>query len=138
MGCSYSREWRAVRPQLAPPGAVIDLNHSDRYFHWGFILISVANLVVIVVMLALFVAAVALPFLRSKDLPNPAAHGASHTDEAGPPRALPAGETTWTGGLRRVGLRFLPPSKLLPDTQPAYVASWVYVFGVATPAWSSS
>ena len=28
----------------------------------------------------------------------------------------------------------MPPDKLLPDRQPAYVASWVYVFGVATLA----
>ena len=28
----------------------------------------------------------------------------------------------------------LPPEKLLPDTQPAYVASWIYVFGVLTIA----
>jgi hypothetical protein len=28
----------------------------------------------------------------------------------------------------------LPPEKLLPDRQPAYVASWVYVFGVLTIA----
>ena len=28
----------------------------------------------------------------------------------------------------------LPPGKLLPDRQPAYVASWIYVFGVATLA----
>jgi quinol-cytochrome oxidoreductase complex cytochrome b subunit len=26
----------------------------------------------------------------------------------------------------------LPPDKLLPDTQPAYVSSWIYVFGVTT------
>ena len=31
-------------------------------------------------------------------------------------------------------LRLLPPGKLLPDRQPAYVASWIYVFGVATLA----
>jgi len=31
-------------------------------------------------------------------------------------------------------MRALPPDKLLPDRQPAYVASWVYVFGVATVA----
>jgi hypothetical protein len=36
--------------------------------------------------------------------------------------------------VRRWGLRTLPPDKLLPDRQPAYVASWVYVFGVATVA----
>jgi quinol-cytochrome oxidoreductase complex cytochrome b subunit len=28
----------------------------------------------------------------------------------------------------------LPPEKLLPDTQPAYVSSWIYVFGVTTLA----
>ena len=38
----------------------------------------------------------------------------------------------WTGALRRKGVEALPPEKLLPDTQPAYVASWIYVFGVLT------
>src|SRR5205807_4740075 len=28
----------------------------------------------------------------------------------------------------------LPPEKLLPDEQPVYVASWIYVFGVLTIA----
>ncbi len=28
----------------------------------------------------------------------------------------------------------LPPEKLLPDGQPTYVASWIYVFGVASMA----
>jgi ubiquinol-cytochrome c reductase cytochrome b subunit len=41
---------------------------------------------------------------------------------------------TWTGGLRRAWIRKLPPEKLLPDRQPAYVASWIYIFGVATLA----
>ena len=40
----------------------------------------------------------------------------------------------WTARVRRRALRLLPPGKLLPDRQPAYVASWVYVFGVATLA----
>ena len=38
----------------------------------------------------------------------------------------------WTGALRRRAVRALPPEKLLPDTQPAYMASWIYVFGVLT------
>lgn len=42
--------------------------------------------------------------------------------------------SSWTGALRRAGLRALPPEQLLPDEQPVYVASWVYVFGVATIA----
>jgi Cytochrome b(N-terminal)/b6/petB len=38
----------------------------------------------------------------------------------------------WTTRLRRRAVAALPPEKALPDTQPAYVASWIYVFGVAT------
>jgi len=38
--------------------------------------------------------------------------------------------STWTGHLRERWVRTLPPSKLLPDRQPSYVASWIYVFGV--------
>jgi ubiquinol-cytochrome c reductase cytochrome b subunit len=49
-----------------------------------------------------------------------------------PAAARPA--PTWTGRLRERLLRELPPDKLLPDEQPAYVASWIYVFGVATIA----
>ena len=38
----------------------------------------------------------------------------------------------WTGRTREAAVRALPPGKLLPDEQPAYVASWIYVFGVLT------
>ena len=38
----------------------------------------------------------------------------------------------WTTRLRHRVARRLPPEKMLPDTQPAYVASWIYVFGVTT------
>ena len=40
----------------------------------------------------------------------------------------------WTSRLRRAWMAKLPPDKLLPDRQPAYVASWIYVFGVLTLA----
>ncbi len=40
----------------------------------------------------------------------------------------------WTTRLRRRVTGKLPPEKLLPDTQPAYVSSWIYVFGVTTMA----
>ena len=40
----------------------IDLNHPGHYIHWGVIQISVANLVVIAVMLVVFIAAILLPF----------------------------------------------------------------------------
>jgi quinol---cytochrome c reductase cytochrome b subunit, bacillus type len=39
-------------------------------------------------------------------------------------------ERSWTGRLRRRAVATLPPEKLLPDKQPSYVASWIYVFGV--------
>ena len=38
----------------------------------------------------------------------------------------------WTTRLRRRVAGKLPPEKLLPDTQPSYVSSWIYVFGVTT------
>ena len=41
---------------------------------------------------------------------------------------------TWTGRLRGASVETLPPDKLLPEDQPEYVASWIYVFGVATIA----
>jgi quinol-cytochrome oxidoreductase complex cytochrome b subunit len=44
----------------------------------------------------------------------------------------PGGGGSWTGWVRRRGVSALPPERLLPETQPVYVASWVYVFGVMT------
>jgi ubiquinol-cytochrome c reductase cytochrome b subunit len=38
----------------------------------------------------------------------------------------------WTTRLRKKWQKDLPIEKLLPDDQPAYVASWIYVFGVLT------
>ena len=39
-------------------------------------------------------------------------------------------QRSWTTRLRRRAVAGLPPEKLLPDSQPTYVASWIYVFGV--------
>ena len=41
---------------------------------------------------------------------------------------------TWTAGLRHRLSHTVPPGQVLPDRQPAYVASWIYVFGVLTLA----
>ena len=38
----------------------------------------------------------------------------------------------WTAKLRNKWQKNLPIEKLLPDDQPSYVASWIYVFGVLT------
>jgi ubiquinol-cytochrome c reductase cytochrome b subunit len=40
----------------------------------------------------------------------------------------------WTGALRRRAVAAVPPDRLLPDRQPAYVSSWIYLFGVLTIA----
>jgi hypothetical protein len=117
--------------------AAVDLNQPGTYLHWSIFEISVANLVVIAIMVVIFGAALLVPFPRVRHLgPAPA--------EA-PPDGVPQGEwaanlgedadaAMWTSRARRWALRALPPRKLLPDRQPAYVASWVYVFGVATLA----
>ena len=41
---------------------------------------------------------------------------------------------TWTGRARVWVLKKLPPDKLLPEDQPSYVASWIYVFGMGAIA----
>jgi len=43
-------------------------------------------------------------------------------------------EQQWTTRLRKKLVVAMPASQLLPDTQPSYVASWIYVFGVTTMA----
>ena len=47
-------------------GALINLGGSGHYIHWGFIQMSVANLVVILLMIVVFVVAILLPFPRRK------------------------------------------------------------------------
>jgi ubiquinol-cytochrome c reductase cytochrome b subunit len=54
--------------------------------------------------------------------------------EAPAPATAPAPPGSWTVKLRKAGVAALPPEKLLPDGQPTYVASWIYVFGVASIA----
>jgi quinol-cytochrome oxidoreductase complex cytochrome b subunit len=52
--------------------------------------------------------------------------------------ALSPDETTeagnWTNRLRNRIQGLVPPGQALPDRQPVYVASWIYVFGVLTLA----
>ena len=43
-------------------GAIVNLNHPGKYIHWGFFQMSLANFVMILVMLAVFVLAILLPF----------------------------------------------------------------------------
>lgn len=101
------------------------------YIHWGFILISLPNFLLIVAMLVLFALALLLPFpgrRAGKTAPAvPEQAGASHTVDDDP-----AGG--WTNTVRGYVGRRLPLTELLPTRQPYYVGSWVYVFGVVTIA----
>ncbi len=47
----------------SPP---VNLNHPGHYLHWGVIQVSVANLIVVIVMIVVFAAAVLLPFPKGK------------------------------------------------------------------------
>lgn len=46
--------------------AVVNLDGRPHYVHSGWFLISVANLVVVLAMIAVFVLAIALPFPRER------------------------------------------------------------------------
>lgn len=50
---------------------------------------------------------------------------------AGDARAAGGQSDSWSGGLTRWVSGLVPAGQWLPDRQPAYVASWIYVFGVA-------
>jgi hypothetical protein len=128
---------------LADAGSgVINLDQPGTYLHWSIFTVSVANLVLIAVMVIIFGVALVLPFPKARTYPpaDELPAGADPGTLAGSPGPARAdlGEDEdrkmWTYRLRRWALRLLPPGKLLPDRQPAYVASWIYTFGVASLA----
>ncbi len=120
--------------------AVVNLNRPATFLHWWIFYGSLANIVLIVVMVVIFGAALLLPFPKGR-------HGATeassvtddpaHLSKAAPAAAEARVDDTsamWTARIRNRAIKLLPPGKLLPDRQPAYVASWIYVFGVASIA----
>src|SRR5947209_15918949 len=57
----------------------------------------------------------------------------SAVEKPGPgeePTAAARAHGSWTVRVREATVGVLPPEKLLPDGQPSYVTSWIYVFGV--------
>jgi hypothetical protein len=116
----------------------INLNQPGTYLHWSIFTVSVANLVLIAVMVLIFGAALLLPFPKGRVYPAEEPPLDPATGEPARPetRDVVADEdaSMWTARVRRRALAALPPGKLLPDRQPAYAASWVYVFGVASLA----
>jgi hypothetical protein len=127
----------------------MDLNSPGTYLKWSIFTVSEANLVLIAVMVVIFGIALLAPFpgrhgfsraAAGADGDSAAHDGAAEDAAAGEAAAGDgaAGDDAdarmWTARVRRRALALLPPGKLLPDTQPAYVASWVYVFGVSALA----
>ncbi|HET9017214.1 MAG TPA: cytochrome b N-terminal domain-containing protein [Thermomicrobiaceae bacterium] len=117
-------------PSAFPLLAAVNLNGPTSYLSWSVFTISEPNLVVIIAMLVIFVAALLLPF------PTEPVEGSTPEQPAARPGTAPPGAapSTWTGRVRRFAVRALPPARLLPETQPSYVDSWIYVFGVASLA----
>ena len=44
--------------------SLVNLNGSGRYIHWGFVQMSVANLVLIGLMVLVFITAILVPYRR--------------------------------------------------------------------------
>src|ERR1700733_14272385 len=139
--CVRQPRWHMTGSVPQPfPSVAIDINQPGSFVHWSIFDISVANLVLIAVMVVIFGVALVPPFPRGRREEATAVTG-SGTDgpaDGGTAAASdPADDGTagmWTARVRRRALSALPPGKLLPDSQPAYVASWAYVFGVASLA----
>jgi hypothetical protein len=119
----------------------LDLNGPGSFWHWNIFYISIANLVLIGVMVIIFGAALLIPFPGRREREHTPAAGEPRTgadpataEAAADPVGDPEDARMWTARVRRRALAVLPPGKLLPDRQPAYVASWIYVFGVASVA----
>jgi ubiquinol-cytochrome c reductase cytochrome b subunit len=117
------------------------VNQAAPYVHWAFILISVPNLALILVMLGLFVVALVVPLpgrrQRRRAYEEPVAD--LEPDPQPPPHdqaPVPSspGERSWTRAVSQLLVRELPLKHLLADREPAYVGSWMYVFGVVTIA----
>jgi hypothetical protein len=47
-------------------GALFDLSEPAHYLHWHFFQMSVANVVVIVLMIVVFIAAILIPFPKRR------------------------------------------------------------------------
>ena len=110
------------------------MDQPGTYLHWSIFTVSVANLAIIAVMVVIFGAALLLPFPKGRRYPaeEPVAEPLPGDGVPADPATDDADTDMWTNRVRSWALRLLPPGKLLPDRQPAYVASWIYVFGVAS------
>jgi hypothetical protein len=106
------------------------MNSPSHILHWSFVDITLANLIVIAIMVVIFGLALVLRFPHRGSDEAPVTAGESDAAQSAAPE--PGDEKMWTARVRTRAAGVLPPKKLLPDRQPAYVASWIYTFGVAS------
>jgi ubiquinol-cytochrome c reductase cytochrome b subunit len=101
------------------------------FLHWGVVQISLGNLLVIGAMILIFVAALVVPFPGHGSIEPPPAElaedASARTTSSGP-------GANWTIRLRHRLSHLVPNGQALPDRQPVYVESWIYVFGVLSLA----
>ena len=100
------------------------------FLHWGVVQISLGNLLVIGAMILIFVAALVVPFPGHGPIEPPPA---MQPDDGASSTAATAG-ANWTIRLRHRLSHLVPSGQALPDRQPVYVESWIYVFGVLSLA----
>jgi hypothetical protein len=55
-----------VFPSPLVIGALVDLSHPAHYVHWHFFQMSTANVIVILLMIVVFIAAILIPFPRKR------------------------------------------------------------------------
>ncbi len=62
---------RSARTRWAalPVGALFELNNPAHYVHWHFFQMSVPNLIVILMMIGVFIAAILIPFPKRRREP---------------------------------------------------------------------
>src|SRR5580704_4624119 len=105
----------------------VNMDQPGSFLHWSIFTVSVANLVLIAVMVVIFGVALLLPFPRGVRVEPAAAagdpaDGGTAADGGAAADGGTAGDDgtagMWTARVRRRALKSLPPGRLLPDTQP--------------------
>ena len=74
------------------------------------------------------------PVASGSELLDPARQRSPGGRSSDMPAAAAEEDGSWTAWLRQRLVRVVPPGQALPDEQPAYMSSWIYVFGVLTLA----
>jgi len=80
-------------------------------------------------MVVIFGLALLIPFPKVKKESDKALDNqpSPELDSVLRPHTDSADSKMWTARVRKFWTEILPPGKLLPDRQPAYVSSWIYV-----------